>query len=242
MQTRHAVTLVVIVAILALALGTTMGYSISNEQTVTTRQIQTVTGTSSVVILQSVTTTVTTPLTEITTNNLTVTTIDIPYVPIGTQFSMSENSSIEVFVRYYYYDADKTVTISPSNTSMLYIWGGNYSGDVSNTNPNFTISELSPTSPLTIGGASNESEGAIVAYEIHSALNSNGSYDLGVNHLFPEVCAVEFPLIVGNGNPNYTSKIFGGCIVYAVVPSDEYTATTSGFGNLLLAEVVGIDG
>ena len=73
-----------------------------------------------------------------------------------------------------------------------------------------------------------------MAYEIRSAPNSSGRYALGVNYLFPEVCAVEFPLIVGSGVPDYVSKIIGGCIEWT---SDD-PSTVPG---QLLAEVVGVD-
>ena len=234
MQTRQVLVFVIAVAIIALALGTTLGYSISPGKTSITTQTQTVTDTSSVVVIQSVTTTTTTSATEVTTSNVTLTTTALSYVPIGTQVSMNENSSVEIFVRYHFYNADKTVTISPSNTSLIYIWGSNYSADVSTANPNFTIRETSPITPLTIGGVDNESEGAIVAYEIQSAPISNGTYALGVNYLFPEVCAVEFLLIVGNGSPNYASQIMGGCII-------TIGENPSVIENQLLALVVQID-
>lgn len=55
MQSRQVVALVIVIAILALALGTTIGYSISSGKTTTLTQ--SVTDQSSVVIIQSVTTT-----------------------------------------------------------------------------------------------------------------------------------------------------------------------------------------
>jgi hypothetical protein len=55
MQTIQVVALVTVIAVIALALGTTIGYSISSGKTTT--QIQSVTDTSSVIINQSVTTT-----------------------------------------------------------------------------------------------------------------------------------------------------------------------------------------
>jgi len=215
--------------IVAILISGVAGYFVRSSETITT--------TSTTVKVTSETVTELSPTTKTTTQTVITSptaNLSFSYLPIGTQVSMNGNSSIEVFVRYYFYDSNKTVTISPTNNSLVFIWGGNYSADISTTNPNFTIREASPNIPLKIGGADDENEGAVVAYEIHSSSNSNGSYALGVYQLFPEVCNIEFPLIVGNGSPNYASKMIGGCIVWTA-------NNPSAVENQLLAQVVGIE-
>ena len=215
---------------------------INSSSTHTVSTTVTITDTSGIVteiapITQTSTQTVTSLRTTTYHSTQTVTatslTAALSYLPIGTTFHFTENSSFVVFVRYYFYNSS-TTTISSSNSSMIYIWGGNYSADVSTSNPNFTINQIFPNHPVVIGGSNNLSEGSIVTYEIHSGPNSSGTYALGVNYLFPEVCAVEFPLIVGNGIPDYASKIIGGCI--------EWTSNDpSTVHGQLFAEVVGVD-
>lgn len=108
--------------------------------------------------------TVVAPVTRTLTQTLTslTATLSLSYLTIDTTIPIAENSSFVIFVRYWYYDPNSTVAISALNSTMLQVWGGNYFGSVSVTNPNFTITEISPSLPIIIGGPNNHSKASIL--------------------------------------------------------------------------------
>jgi hypothetical protein len=231
-------SLVISLIIIAMLLGAVAGYYSRNNETSTEITTTTVNTATNQIITEFPSTTITRTLTlNQATTSSTMGNLPLTSIPIGTSISMNQSSSVEIFVRYYYYDPNKTFTIFPSNvTGLVFIWGANYTANIFTTDPNFTVRESSPNRSLVLGGRSNQSEGAIVGYEIHSSSNSNGTYDLGVQQLYPEYCATEFPLIVGSGSPNYNSNIMGGCIVWTEVGSNQLNPPE----DQLLAQLVAV--
>lgn len=76
----------------------------------------------------------------------------------------------------------------------------------------------------TIGGSTNENEGAMVAYAVTANSGSSGTYQLGLfpftggglwllNPQEPEQCSYYGELVAGNGFPNYAQNL-GGCLTY----------------------------
>ena len=123
------------------------------------------------------------------------------------------NSPGLLCVRFYYYNRTAPITFDPLKRLYIEGWHGQvpngvgYSIDVTG---NFTISAKPAT--LTIGGPSNESEGALVVYSIAGKTGTDGTYNLNLGWIGPRFlnCGHEFDIIVGKGTPDYSFN--AGCI------------------------------
>lgn len=128
------------------------------------------------------------------------------------------------FQLYYYSAAPITINLTGalSIQALQYVYNGNVGTPRSFSGaPNFTVSVSQ--SQLTIGGPTDENEGAIVAYAVTAKAGASGSYQLGflpsgrpdtwVLSQEPEQCGFYGQLIAGNGQPSYVQGT--GCIVGA---------------------------
>lgn len=161
---------------------------------------------------------------------------------VNNAFSINENSTLTLCVRFWYYGNSTIVVNSTDQVSIA----RNTTNDVLAYSPvdsalsNFTLS-ANPAN-FTIAGTSSENEGISVVYQIHAGPLSNGTYILNFGWLIPlgssppqnEKCGAEFYLVVGNGIPDLAGTS-SNCI----------TETTTGSFNYpyplytLFAEVVG---
>lgn len=157
--------------------------------------------------------------------------------PNNATFYDNENSNLILCVRFYYYSSSSPISVAPTDQLSIGAYSG---GGILTSPPNSTMSNFTVTaqpSNFSIGGSSNENEGILVEYDIHSLANSNGSYILNLGWLAPQIrnCWSEFELIVGNGTPNY----------YAYSTCQTFTESGTGSSSsnypsgILFAEVVG---
>ncbi len=121
-------------------------------------------------------------------------------------------------VRYYYYGT-KNQSVTFNTTAMIEIISAgpvvNALGYRSEQNANSNFSITAYPSQISIGGSTNESEGAMVIYSITPNAISNGTYAWNIGWVVtPEEqilnCNPEFLLISGNGIPNL-SAVNGVC-------------------------------
>lgn len=150
----------------------------------------------------------------------------VPGADFGTVTAGAASPALLCVQLYYYSDTPLTINLTSalSVQALQYIFSNgvgvprSFSGA-----PNFTIS--ASQSELTIGGPSNENEGAIVAYAVTAHSGASGTYPIGLllasglsAWMFgagePESCSSYGQLVAGNGQPNYNQGI-GSCITYA---------------------------
>ena len=209
-----------------------MGYTFSSERTST--------------VIDTATITTTIPVTYVITS--TAQPVIVPCsdaYPNGTappdapSVYVRQGATAFLCVQYYYYNYSSTMSV---NTSSIVSLQGYRSVNNSqllgfDPSPNFTISAR--PEEITLGGANNLNEGALVLYAIHAKSNSSGTYTFSLlAALYPsmEDCAGFSKIIVGSGSPDYHR--FGSCTAPL---SGSYPLNSEGFiDGFLFAKVVGI--
>jgi len=182
---------------------------------------------------------------------------------VSSNFNMGDTLTVNanftagiLCVQYYYYGVQP---LTFNTTSQLQVFGArnvtNGHGTEFDASSNFSIS----SSPAieTIGGTSNQNEGAFVIYTINPRAGSNGTYWLNLGwvstpHGQVLKCGTEFKLVSGNGVPDYTPGIIGMCITIVtttIATSGNNTITSTAITaaptpypeNTLVAKIVGAE-
>ncbi|MDG7002007.1 MAG: hypothetical protein JRN15_23145 [Nitrososphaerota archaeon] len=157
---------------------------------------------------------------------------------IGDRLTAGANYTATILCVEYYYYGPQQITFN--TTSQLRVFGArnvtNGLGTQFDASSNFSI--YGSPAIETIGGATNENEGAIVLYTINPKVASNGTYWLNLGWIStPDGqvirCGTEFKLVSGNGLPDYTPGILGLCEAIVTMSSSTSANGTSATTTLL---------
>jgi hypothetical protein len=165
--------------------------------------------------------------------------------PSGTPIYLNQGSTVQLCVKYFYYNSTAGDVFSPLGT--LFIIGFK---SIANSNASkiydadslFSISASTGTSQVNIGGSQNSSEGTLVTYTISAKPSTlNGAYFLGFSAaMYPQLenCGATLQLLLGNVQ---YAQAGGNCVPLADPSgSSQYQLNSSGFINgILFEEVVG---
>jgi len=206
MQKAQISAVIIVIAVICLALGVTVGYGLFSGK-VTTRTVTSTETTTS--ITQNGPTTITRFVLADCSNAQSPT-------PIGLLFGavLTGNSPAIICIQFYYYNSASPTTLDLSGLLSI------DSTATSNAAQNFTLE--TSQSQLVIGGFSDQNEGAIVAFAITANAGASGTYGIGVSSSLgltfmispsdPVECGEYGELVAGNGQPYYFPV--GGCLTY----------------------------
>lgn len=175
--------------------------------------------------------------TSTTANGRALCTTSIQNVPTSNPLYINEDTSLQVCVRYFYYNASATLAFNFSSGQQIYVTGCCYQHASFDAKPNFTVS--SSVGIVTFGGRDNLSEGTMVNYTITPRQGINGTYGFNFGALYPsmEACGEDFLIAIGNGLPNYGYP-FEGCTAPL---SNFYPVNSRGYvDGFLLVQIVGV--
>jgi len=138
------------------------------------------------------------------------------------ELAVSGSSTALLCVRVYYFNS--TNAIDYNFTKSLGIAGFKYPPNAQpigfGGEANFTVT---PTQDeITLGGPSNENEGAVIGWAISAQPGASGSYELDFGAQVIDLfgphdaldCGSYGTLAAGNGEPSYLLQGFVGCISY----------------------------
>ena len=155
---------------------------------------------------------------------------------------MNESSTLELCVRFYYYNSTNPITVNPLSELQIQNYSVSTEGSAvfisfNNASSEFVVTANASSSTFDLGGPSNSNEGTLVVYQIYAGANSSGIYILNLGWIIaPQIlrCAVDFGLIVGKGTPNFSELGLGNCNTMSQ-SSDNYPYPAG----TLFAQVVG---
>ena len=197
-------TMAILVAVVVLASVSFGIYGFTRTPTVTTSYVTSSTTYTSTIYGS--------PANTFVTNTTTIYTASTVQNPCSQQFANGislfsapkvfapQNSSVMICTRLYYYNYTSTKSFNTS--SLLNVGVGNTGSQPSEMD--FGVTAF--PSEVSIGGASNVSEGTLVLYTITTGNTSNGTYVINLlAALYPslEICGQFAQLIVSNPNPFY---------------------------------------
>ena len=150
------------------------------------------------------------------------------------KLKLEQNASLQVCVKYYYYNSSTIETLNFSNWNQLIEISSQLRNGSINSADNFTVT--SSLRSATLGGPYNEGEGTSLIYTITPRVYGNRTYGFNFGWLYPstEACGQDFLLSTGNG----TSYPFTGCTapLSSICPVNSQ-GFVSGF---LFAEIIGV--
>ena len=145
--------------------------------------------------------------------------------------TQASGSSVNLCVRYFYYNSTATTTINTLDQLTVYA-PVQSSGTLSNVNSSFSISASIPQ--VQIGGSQMANEGSIVIYTIRSTGSApSGSYEIGLSSgLYPRDIICGFGIYVTLQVGNTTNTEVGTSCHYVPAPVDN--------PGLVYSEIVGM--
>lgn len=182
-----AITIIIVVLI-----SGSIGYVVGTSNSVTTTQATTQTVTDTTTQYSTITSTAQNPCSWQFASGATP--FNAPKI-----FAI-QNSSIMICTRLYYYNSTSSKSFNTS--SLLNVGVGDTASHPSKMN--FRVNAF--PSEVTIGGASNVSEGTLVLYTITTGDSSNGTYVVNFEAaLYPslEICGQFTQFVVSNSVPFY---------------------------------------
>ena len=139
---------------------------------------------------------------------------------VSTMFlNQNTGSSVNLCVRFYYYNSTSTDTILPLQRLTIYsVVPSN--GTLSNSNSLFSISAT--TSQFQIGGPQSENEGFAVNYTISAPSSTPiGTYEIGLSSgLYPNYVICGYGIYVNLQVGNSTNLTVGTSCHYVPAPMD----------------------
>jgi hypothetical protein len=152
-------------------------------------------------------------------------------VGMSLYLAKGSGSSVNLCVRFFYYNSSTTITINTLNQLTIYS-PIQSSGTLVNANSSFSISASTPQ--VEIGGPLNENEGSLVVYTINSIDSApSATYEIALSSgLYPKDIICAYGIYVALQVGNTTNPIVTSSCHYVPPPQDN--------PGLIYSEIIGL--